>query len=287
MNELMAREEPETNAFQMKPRTLEEAMRFCEIMADSTLVPKDYQGKPGNIMVAIQLGQELGLSPLRALKSIAVINGRATIWGDELMAMVLASPSCEYIDESASTEKEGVCKAKRVGHPEHISRFTLEDAKRAGLLGKPGPWTQYTARMLKLRARGFALRDKFADSLSGLVTTEEALDMPREQPRIEESVEPSTLKDKLRKQIEQPEPPGAGPTQEEPPLAESPSSPQASDCASGPYSEADNPATEWLERIRQASSQHDLNKIYKACPDELKQDIYHAYSSAMKGLNKK
>lgn len=85
----------------------------------------------------------------------------------------------------------------------------------------------------------------------------------------------------------QPEPPGAGPTQEEPPLAESPSSPQASECASGPYTEADNPATEWLEKIRRASSRQDLNKIYKSCPDELKQDIYHAYSSAMKGLVKK
>lgn len=220
MNEVTVREASEVNAFEMKPKTLEQAMKFCEIMADSTLVPKDYQGKPGNIMVAIQLGHELGLSPLRSLKSIAVINGRATIWGDELMAMVLANPTCEYVDESESTEKEGVCRVKRKGHPEHTSRFTLEDAKRAGLLGKQGPWTQYTSRMLKLRARGFALRDKFADALAGLVTTEEAIDLPAEPPAMVETPPLTTLKDKLKAKRDHAASSGAAPTDTPPSQSE-------------------------------------------------------------------
>lgn len=280
MNEVALREGLEVNAFEMKPKTLEQAMKFCEIMADSTLVPKDYQGKPGNIMVAIQLGQELGLSPLRALKSIAVINGRATIWGDELLAMVLASPACEYVDESESTDKAGVCKVKRRGHPEHVSLFTLEDAKRAGLLGKAGPWTQYTARMLKLRARGFALRDKFADALSGLVTTEEALDTPTEQPATSEPPKPTTLKDKLKAKLTEEttvEPDGAGVVENKVTLQ------QPTDQAP-PITPEDNPATPWLQQIRNASTRDELNKVYKACPDELKQDIYSAYSDAMKSV---
>ena len=194
----------EITGFEMKPRTLKEAMDFCELMANSDLVPTTYRGKPGNIMVAIQMGSELGLTPMRALRCIAVINGRASMWGDELLAMVLASPVCEYVSDKDSSDKEGVCRTKRKGCVEQISRFTLEDAKRAGLLGKQGPWQTNTSRMLKLRARGFALRDTFADVLAGLVTVEEALDIPLDKAdTMPEAAPPLTLKDKLKAKVEQ------------------------------------------------------------------------------------
>lgn len=194
------------NGFEMKPRTLDEAMKYCDLMAASDLVPNGYKGKPGNIMVAIQMGQELGMTPMRALRSIAVINGRASMWGDDMLAMVLASPVCEYVREGESTDKVGVCRVKRKGDAEeHASLFTLEDAKRAGLLGKQGPWQTATSRMLKLRARGFALRDKFADVLAGLVTAEEAYDLTAEQPAVsvvEHDIPAPSLKDKLKAKIE-------------------------------------------------------------------------------------
>jgi hypothetical protein len=66
------------------------------------------------------------------------------------------------------------------------------DAKRAGLAGKSGPWSQYPARMLALRARGFALRNAFADALRGLVTAEEAQDYPQAEPAREAAREPLT-----------------------------------------------------------------------------------------------
>lgn len=169
---------PEPTAFAMRPRTLEEAMKLAEMMSHSDLVPAAYKGKPGNVLVCIQMGLELGMTPMRALRSIAVVNGRATLWGDEMLAMVLASGICDYVQESESTDTQGVCVVKRKHAPEHRQVFTLEDAKRAGLLGKQGPWTTATARMLKLRARGFALRDQFADVLAGLVSAEEANDIP-------------------------------------------------------------------------------------------------------------
>ncbi|MBV6497639.1 MAG: hypothetical protein JFAIHJKO_02789 [Pyrinomonadaceae bacterium] len=205
MQELAVRE-PATPSFSMTPRNLDEAMQFAKIMADSDLVPKDFKGKPGNILVAIQKGLEIGLSPMSALESIAVINGRASLWGDGMLALVQASPVYEWHDESQSTPQKGVCIIKRKGHPEHRSEFSLEDAKRAGLLGKPGPWTQYTARMLTLRARAFALRDKFADALKGLPMAEEAMDLPAREPITAEvaPTPPSSLKDRLRAQLEPP-----------------------------------------------------------------------------------
>ena len=159
-------QEAPSKGFTLAPATLVEAMQLAEMMAKSDLVPKEYQGKPGSILLAVQLGLEVGLKPMQALRSIAVINGRATMYGDGLLALVQASPFYECHDESESSEKAGVCIVKRKGHEPYRVEFTLDDAKRAGLSGKPGPWQQYTARMLQLRARGFALRDKFADVLA-------------------------------------------------------------------------------------------------------------------------
>jgi hypothetical protein len=70
--------------------------------------------------------------------------------------------------------------AKRKNRTEVISKYSVEDAKRAGLWNKQGPWTQYPKRMLQMRARGFALRDAFPDVLKGLITVEEAQDYPED-----------------------------------------------------------------------------------------------------------
>ena len=166
--------------------TFDEAMRFSQIVSKSPFAPKDFQGKPESCLLAIQHGSEVGLSPMQSLQSIAVINGRPTIWGDAALALVQASPVCEYVKEY--TEGEGdnltaVCEVKRRGYPApHVSKFSVADAKKAQLWGKSGPWTAYSSRMLALRARGFALRNAFADALRGLITAEEAQDYQPPEP---------------------------------------------------------------------------------------------------------
>ncbi|NVO08257.1 MAG: hypothetical protein HXX19_20995, partial [Rhodoferax sp.] len=64
------------------PSSFSEMMEMSDRLADSSMVPKDYVGKPGNCLVAIQWGMEIGLKPLQAMQNIAVINGRPSLWGD-------------------------------------------------------------------------------------------------------------------------------------------------------------------------------------------------------------
>lgn len=139
-------------------------------------MPKDFKGKPANCLIAMQWGAELGLKPLQSLQNLAVINGRPALWGDAVIALVLASPLCEYVTEEDDGET-AVCRVKRKGAPEQVRTFSTEDAKRAGLLGKQGPWTQYPKRMRQMRARAFALRDVFPDVLRGMPVAEELQDM--------------------------------------------------------------------------------------------------------------
>lgn len=161
-------------------QTFDDAFRFAKMVSGSEFAPKDFKGKPESCLLAIQHGSEVGLSPMQSLQSIAVINGRPTIWGDAALALVQSSTVCEYVKEYVEGQGDtltAVCEAKRRGYPAPtVSRFSMADAKRAGLAGKSGPWSQYPERMLALRARGFALRNAFADCLRGLVTAEEAQD---------------------------------------------------------------------------------------------------------------
>jgi len=172
-----------------------EAMEFSKLLAESSMVPRAYQGKPQDIMVCVQWGYELGLAPMQALQNIAVINGKPSVYGDAMMALVQASPVCEGIDEHIENEGTpnpvAVCIAKRKGRNPVIARFSVEDAKRAGLWGKQGPWQAYPKRMLQMRARGFALRDAFPDVLKGLITAEEAADFPEEAKPRERDVTPA------------------------------------------------------------------------------------------------
>ena len=177
MNQLAQTQKP---TFSLAPSSLQEAMDFANMLSKSNLVPKDYQGNPSNCIIAMQWGFEIGLQPLQAMQSIAVINGRPAIWGDAMLALVRGSGQLEYIHEDP-TDDGCTVRLKRKGEPEAERTFTKEDAKKAGLSGKQGPWTQYPKRMRQMRARAFALRDVFPDVLRGLPVAEEVMDIPEEK----------------------------------------------------------------------------------------------------------
>jgi hypothetical protein len=164
--------------------SLEDAFRFANAVAASGFAPRGME-KPEAILVAIQLGAELGLTPMSALQNIAVINGRPAIYGDAALALVRSSGLLEVFREEeigeAGKDTQGVkVTAKRKGFDEASETFTVADAKLSKLWGKAGPWSDYPKRMLKFRARGFILRDLFGDVLKGLRTMEEVRDTPAE-----------------------------------------------------------------------------------------------------------
>jgi len=179
-SEALAVQVASTKPFDLSPQTFEQALTFANYLADSDMVPKDFKGKPGNCLVAMQWGSEIGLKPLQAMQNLAVINGRPALWGDAVIALVRGSPLCEYVNEDDDGNR-ATCRVKRRGEPEQVRTFSMEDAKIAGLQGKQGPWTQYPKRMRQMRARAFALRDVFPDVLRGLPVAEEIMDAPAER----------------------------------------------------------------------------------------------------------
>lgn len=174
------------------PTDVDQALRISEMFAKSDLVPDNYKNKPANIFLAVSAGASLGLAPFQAMQNIAVINGKPSIFGDALLAMVRNDKRCLSVKESIVGEamnRTATCIVSRLapnGETEVISSsFCLGDAQKAGLLNR-GPWKSYPDRMLQMRARGFALRDAFADVIGGLITSEEAQDYPVPKDAVQE-----------------------------------------------------------------------------------------------------
>jgi hypothetical protein len=166
----------------LSPQTFEQAERYADKIAASSLCPTAFKGKGGDVLIAMQMGAEVGLSPMQAIQNIAVINGRPSLWGDAALGVVRNHPHCQSVREWMEGNVKDMnavafCAVIRRGQAEEIRSFSIDQAKKAGLWGKTGPWTQYPERMLQMRARGFAIRDTFPDALRGLHIAEEAQDI--------------------------------------------------------------------------------------------------------------
>lgn len=163
----------------------------CATIARSSMVPIDCRAKGPNdidraidtIMCRIQFGRELGFGVMQALQNIADINGRPAVFGDAALALVYGSGLLEaYIEELSEDNTVATVKSKRRGIADpFVVRFTVDDAKRAGLWNKKGPWTDYPQRMLIMRARSWVLRNGFADVLKGIGIAEELRDIPTDE----------------------------------------------------------------------------------------------------------
>ncbi len=175
-------------------------------LATSSVIPKNYVGKATDLFVAMAMGYQLGMPVEQAIQDIAVINGRPCIYGDGLLAVVMNHPEFDDIIEEPIMNGQTIvgysCTVKRRGKSDYTKVFTLDMAKKAGLLGKPGPWTQYADRMLQMRARGFALRDRFPDALRGIKSREEVEDYAQEPgATYEEELSKQSRTDQLKKDI--------------------------------------------------------------------------------------
>src|SRR3990167_8130183 len=199
--------------FTFLPQTWSELYNYAKEISQTDFVPNDLRGKPGSVLAAWQFGPEIGLAPMAALQSIAVINGRPSLWGDGALAIVRSNPLCEYIHDLApdqALEKGyGECTVKRRDDEVPITRrFTKAMAEQAGLWGgkskdpdkkKFEPWFLYPGRMLQMRARAWAMRDAIPEALRGISIREEVEDIePRDVTPIEEPKEKKPALEQLK-----------------------------------------------------------------------------------------
>lgn len=150
-------------------------MQQAKLLAESTLVPDVYRGKPANVYLVLSLGDALGIKPVTALSSIAVVKGRPTMSAELMRALVQQHGHRFRIEASTATEAVIICARKEWPEDTSVFTFTMEDAQLAGLSGSE-TYKKHPKAMLLARATTMACRAMFADVIQGISYTPDELE---------------------------------------------------------------------------------------------------------------
>lgn len=162
-----------TPGFSYITANLQERAAYIARIAPSTIIPTAYRGNPANAFVAAETGAALGLEPLQALASIAVINGRATLSSD-LMAAVIrrAGHTLRLVENSPESVTATLIRADDKTFKFEVT-WDKDKAVKAGLWGQKGPWSQYPTQMLRARAITEVARQGASEALMGMIYSPE------------------------------------------------------------------------------------------------------------------
>jgi hypothetical protein len=159
----------------------------------------------GEIVAVVLAGRELGLPPMASIRGIKLVKGNVTLDASlQLALMVRAGCKVKWLKDGS--DGEAILRLERAGQEPHESRFTLADAKRAGLTGDN--WSKYPAAMLRARCVTTAGKAYVPDVLAGVYLPDE---LPTDEPT---PVRPVRSLDDVAKEGEQrPSPTDAGVTE--------------------------------------------------------------------------
>ena len=162
-----------TPGFSYITACLQERADYIARLAPSTILPTAYRGNAANAFVAAETGAALGLEPLQALASIAVINGRATLSSD-LMAAVIrrAGHTLRIVENSPESVTATLIRADDKTFKFEVT-WDKDKAVKAGLWGQKGPWSQYPTQMLRARAITEVARQGASEALMGMIYSPE------------------------------------------------------------------------------------------------------------------
>lgn len=154
------------------PQSLEQAEKLANQLAMSALLPESLRNRPGDVLVTIITGHELGLSPMQAIRGLHVIKGKAVMSADLQVALVKKHPECIYFRLVESTDTIASYETERKGEGKTKMSFTIEQARNAQLAGDN--WRKYPAAMLRARAASALARAVYPDLTLGVYDEDEA-----------------------------------------------------------------------------------------------------------------
>lgn len=211
----------ELNKAGMELKNIDDMWRAAQMFHASSLVP-EAMDSPQKIVVALQAGAELGFLPWQSLQCLYVVKGRVGLSGQAMLGLIRKHKTCEYIKTSFDGREyednfQAVVTSKRRDEGvEHITTFSVDDAKRAGLwegMGKTrpkeSPWYKHPKDMLTWRAVSRHTRLYYSDDITGFYTEDEIMAMaPDNVPLVGEAAEPGVqgLVKRVEAQSKDPEP---------------------------------------------------------------------------------
>lgn len=192
--------------------------------AGSELVPKRYQGKPCDCLIALELAARLGMHPLMVMQNVYTVHGTPGMQGQFVIALVNSSGAfsapLEWEYEGEGDSRTCTCKAMRRRDGKTVElKMSIAIAKAEGWYAQNPKWKNIPDQMLAYRSASWLARLHCPEVLLGLQTVEEIHDVIDITPLPQEpSADPTgalkaAAKSKNGKTSAAPQPPAPEPAQ--------------------------------------------------------------------------
>lgn len=155
----------------------------------SNLVPQNYQGKPMDCAIAVDMANRMGVSPMMVMQNLYVVKGKPTWSGQACMSMIKGSSEFTNVRPVYTGERNTdtwgcfiQAEYKNTGEVVKGTEVTIKMAKTEGWYGKAGSkWQTIPEQMLAYRAAAFFARVYIPNALMGVYVEGEAEDIAQEK----------------------------------------------------------------------------------------------------------
>jgi hypothetical protein len=150
-------------------------IEHAKVVAQSSLIPAEYRGKPADIVWAMDIGDALGVPYTQVMQSMVVARGKMTMSADLMGAVVRRAGHRLRLREDGDSVTATLIRADDSDY-EFTVTWDKAKAQAAGLWGGRGPWQQYPRQMLRARAITEVCRQGASDALAGTAYTHEEME---------------------------------------------------------------------------------------------------------------
>lgn len=166
----------------LKDPTIERLKAQTLLLVKGNLLPEALLGKPEAVMTILLYGHELGISPVRAINAIHVIEGRPSISANLMLTLVRERIPSFQLEVVEASPKVSTIRHRRTREDDwQTSSYTIEEATMADLVkptknGNKSTWLKHPTDMLFARNVSRICRWNYSDVLAGMVHTPEELE---------------------------------------------------------------------------------------------------------------
>lgn len=149
-------------------------MAIAEKLLDTGFLPVELH-TPAQVVAVTLTGQELGIPMMMSLRLIHIVKGKPGSAAELMLAMFFRAGG--RVQWLRFDEREAKCRLVRKNGDEHVHTFSVDDARRAGLVHErlklDAAWVKYRPAMLRARCLSAGLRAFAPDVIGGLYTPDE------------------------------------------------------------------------------------------------------------------
>ena len=209
IKEAVKNENPYVPSIWNDSELMAQAWKAANFLADSNLVPQNYQKKPHDTLIALDIANRTGMNPLNVMQNLYVVKGKPSWSGQMCIGLVNNSKRFTplefvFVGDMGSDNYGCYAQATRLDNGSVCASdvVTIDMAKKEGWYGKDGSkWKTMPRQMMMYRAGAFFARVHCPDVLIGLQTVEEIEDV--EGRDFSRNKAKSDLTDLIKKQTEE------------------------------------------------------------------------------------